>query len=158
MNYMQILLKDRITQPFLRKRKWGKWVRINKNEKSFRAIGCTLLFKCQVVLDPMLHTYSESIKPLSIFVLHSGLKHEWQPILTPQKIQKNYKSLFYATFQCGRYNILKRISRFFFAHKKLKKPTLTEVQLEGMESDILCIRAPQNTFNVCIVQGSCLAR
>ena len=51
MNYMQILLKNRITQPFLRKRKWGLWVRINKTEKSFRAIGCTFLFKCQVVLD-----------------------------------------------------------------------------------------------------------
>ena len=46
--------------------------------------------------------YSESIKPL--FVLHSGLKLEWQPILTPKEIKKNQKR-YYATFQCGAYNI-----------------------------------------------------
>ena len=48
----------------------------------------------------------ESIKPLS--VLHSGIKCEWQPILTPKNTKKNrffLQKLYYATFQCGRYNI-----------------------------------------------------
>ena len=40
--------------------------------------------------------YSESIKLLS--VLHSGLKREWQPIFTPQKIQKN---IFIKAFLCS---------------------------------------------------------
>ena len=29
---------------------------------------------------------------------------------------------FYATFQCGRYNVFKFLFFYFFAHKKLKKP------------------------------------
>jgi len=31
-------------------------------------------------------------------------------------------TLFYATFQCGRYNVKKIQKKFFFAHEKLKKP------------------------------------
>ena len=31
-------------------------------------------------------------------------------------------TLFYATFQCGRYNVKKIQKNFFFAHEKLKKP------------------------------------
>ena len=30
-------------------------------------------------------------------------------------------TLFYATFQCGRYNLKKMLKNFFFAHEKLKK-------------------------------------
>ena len=29
---------------------------------------------------------------------------------------------FYATFQCGRYNIFKKISKFFFVPQIIKKP------------------------------------
>ena len=38
---------------------------------------------------------------------------------SPQKIFF-FLPFFYATFQCGRYNVFKFF--FFFAHKKLKKP------------------------------------
>jgi hypothetical protein len=37
-----------------------------------------------------------------------------------EKKQKTFLPFFYATFQCGRYNVFKFL--FFFAHKKLKKP------------------------------------
>ena len=38
-----------------------------------------------------------------------------------QKINNFFLPFFYATFQCGRYNVFKFFF-FFFAHKKLKKP------------------------------------
>ena len=38
-----------------------------------------------------------------------------------KKVKKKYfLPFFYATFQCGRYNVFKKTIFFFFDHKKLK--------------------------------------
>ena len=34
---------------------------------------------------------------------------------------ENFVTLFYASSQCGRYNLKKILKKFFFAHEKLKK-------------------------------------
>ena len=67
--------------------------------------------------------YSDSLKPLS--VLHSGLKHEWQPIFSTFCGKKKLKKIYIFAFLC---NFLVRLLKhfltnfkFYFAYKKLEK-------------------------------------
>ena len=63
-------------------------------------------------------------RPLCIYCGIFSPKKKWvfpRKKYFPKKIKK-FLPFFYATFQCGRYNVFKFYLFYFFAHKKLKKP------------------------------------
>jgi hypothetical protein len=62
--------------------------------------------------------------PLLITVLFLALKKTGFSKKKNSSQKKNifFLPFFYATFQCGRYNVFKFFFFFFFDHKKLKKP------------------------------------
>jgi hypothetical protein len=49
-----------------------------------------------------------------------------------------FLALYYVTFQCQRYNVLKKNLKFFFAHIKLKKPTQKVAYFWQLEVLFLC--------------------
>ena len=66
------------------------------------------------MLVPDLYVYT-----LKFLAYKKRLKNEKKKKFPPNNIF--FLTFFYATFQCGRYNVFKQLLFYFFAHKKLKK-------------------------------------
>ena len=83
-------------QVFNRNILWYAWKANTIVDSKYKLISTWLKACCSSSI------YSCFIKPLSL--LHSGLRFKWQPI---KKLKKT-KLIYYATFQCGLYNIIKQ--------------------------------------------------
>ena len=75
---------------------------------------CESQYKETEVWSEVLSIYTQIFSPKKI-----GFSEKKN---SSQKKKIFFLPFFYATFQCGRYNVFKKKKLVFFAHKKLKKP------------------------------------